>query len=277
VSGLAAVVLTFACSSCLSGGRSGIATIDVDGKHRRALVTLAPNRIAWYPTWSPDGTRFAYVVERPSGTDGVRRVWVARADGSARRAITSGPDDFHPVWSPDGTRIAFERNLALWVVGADGGRARQLVGRRHGVPEDAAWSPDGRRIAFVAGDRLYVARADGRGVDRLPTTPAADPAWSPDGRSIYYLSGRQNLVPWVPHRFELATGRDRSFRGRPAADYETPAWTPDRRWLAYVTSRLTASGATVADLWLVRLADARRIHVTRFADYGQGLDWKPRH
>jgi TolB protein len=50
------------------------------------------------PAWSPNGRRIAFVrggVDDDEPTD----LWVMRADGSRRRAITHGPErDIYPDW-----------------------------------------------------------------------------------------------------------------------------------------------------------------------------------
>jgi len=67
--------------------------------------------------------------------------------------------DDQPAWSPDGKQIAFisdrepERNQRqwrsdLWVVSANGGRARKLT-RSLGTAVSPAFSPDGRHVAFI--------------------------------------------------------------------------------------------------------------------------------
>ena len=55
------------------------------------------------PTFSPDGTKLAFVSDRT----GVPQVWVAAADGSAPVQVTKGDDPIGRVtWSPNGDWLA---------------------------------------------------------------------------------------------------------------------------------------------------------------------------
>jgi len=269
---LAALVLAYACDSCLPGHIGGIAAIHADGTHRETLLADGPNRFLWQPTWAPGGSRFAYIAEPRRGE---RRLMVARADGGGQRTLVRNA--FYPAWSPDGKRIAFVRNYELWVVRTDGRGVHRVIGRRrHGaVWGPVAWSPDSHRLAFVADDVLYVIRENGTGLLRVSRTPAADPAWSTDGKSVYYLSGRPNAyIAWVPHRHDLTTGKDRYFLARPHPDYVAAAWSPDRRFIAYAII-IPKGGETYDDLWFVRLSDGRRFHVTRVPGGIFGISWRP--
>jgi Tol biopolymer transport system component len=262
---LAALVLAYGCGSCLPGHHGGIAAIRADGTHRQTLLAEGANRFLWQPTWAPDGRRFAYITEPKRGQ---RRLMIGR-----RTLVRNA---FYPTWAPDGRRIAFVRDDAVWVVHADGTGIHRVVGRKHGaVFSPLAWSPDSRRLAFVADDLLYAIRENGTGLLRVSRFRAADPAWSADGKSVYYLSGRDNAyIAPVPRRHDLTTGVDRSFLARPHPDYVDAAWSPDRRLLAY-TINIPKGGETYHDLWVLRISDGRRFHVTQVPGGSFGLSWKP--
>ncbi|WP_241481348.1 LpqB family beta-propeller domain-containing protein [Methanoculleus sediminis] len=119
-------------------------------------VTFSEGSVSGY-SWSPDGTRIAYVVASPPGTWPEFSLWVIDSDGSGSEQLTTGNRDRSPIWSPDGTRIAFRsesRDRALWVMKSDGSGLAPLG------PDNPAymmhqWSPDGRTIVVSDGNNLY--------------------------------------------------------------------------------------------------------------------------
>lgn len=132
------------------------------------------------PSWSPllaGGTsRIAYA----QFVNGEPRIWTMKPDGSDAKQVTSGLDH-QPAWSPDGTTIAFQRTGAaifgdIWMVDADGGNERGLVGMNlAGAQSHPVWSPDGRLVAFVSAHETY---GSGSLVNRVYTV------WSHDGSKL---------------------------------------------------------------------------------------------
>ena len=88
-------------------------------------------------------------------------------------------------------------SIAIWVAGADGSQPRQLTSHRWGWQGSPNWSPDARTIAFDAHDpdgrvHVWTIPAEG-GVPRRVTTEAGDqtaPTWSRDGQWIYFSDNR---------------------------------------------------------------------------------------
>ena len=166
---------------------------DVDGGGAAAHVATG-----FLPSWSPDGSRIAFVRGVGQG-DGV---FVVRLDGSGERRVAPGLTyggvlTDPPRWSPDGRRVAFQSGALgerafVTVVDVASGDARQLTPGVH-----PRWSPDGSLIAFAAQDQrsspISVIAPDGSGLRALGAAPASPsaaydyPAWSPDGRRIAFL------------------------------------------------------------------------------------------
>jgi Tol biopolymer transport system component len=137
-----------------------------------------------YPTWSPDGTKIAFMAQLPgaSGSDPDYEIYVMDADGSHVRRLTRNPgSDGWPAWSPDGTQIVYASTIDdcshsdapdcrdtgdigpwhdVWVMDADGRQQRRVT---PDFGQFFAWSPDGRAIMVAGASSLYVVRPDGSG------------------------------------------------------------------------------------------------------------------
>ena len=150
----------------LSGRHSYIYLFDLDKKALERLTTGKADESS--PTWSPDGTRIAFMSNRNPDPDREpsSQLFVADAKpGVTEKAlspITSRGGRGGSEWSPDGKWIAFlEGDEKKW--GAYGMEHLTLV------------AADGSRVP----ERVKAAEALDRGVSQ--------PRWSDDGNSIYAI------------------------------------------------------------------------------------------
>jgi Tol biopolymer transport system component len=150
----------------LAYARAGdIWTIGADGTRARPLL-----RDAYAPSWSPDGSRLAFVSRR----SGDEEMYLAFTKGSDRVLGDDSMLDF----SPDGRRIAFTSNRdqqgEIYVMNADGSGQQRLT-RRAGEDWAPAFSPDSARIAFTQlPSTIWTMNADGTGLRKLTAGTDAD-------------------------------------------------------------------------------------------------------
>lgn len=133
------------------------------------------------PAWSSGG-QIAYVVRTTNTGDDI---YTAPSVGGKAQRLTRRPGhDRSPSWSPDGKRLAFVRRGAVWLMNADGSRARRIS---PGPATAPSWAPNGKRIVFSAGRpggrRIFTVGPAGRSLKPL-STPGSDgraPDWQPTG------------------------------------------------------------------------------------------------
>jgi len=104
----------------VSDENTEIFTIDVNGQNLKRLT----DNTFWdlYPTWSPDGTRVAFLSKRDSDFD----IYMMNADGSDQHLFyDSGSHDADIDWAGD--TIVFTSGFKIWSVKGDGTGLTQVT------------------------------------------------------------------------------------------------------------------------------------------------------
>lgn len=217
---------------------SSVWIMDADGSRNRHLLDGSS------VTWSPDGSRLAYVADGEEG----RQIFVRwmDAEGAVSRItrLTESPSNLR--WSPDGSAIAF----TMFVPAAERAEDRWRISLP-GRPEGARWTPDPRiveRLVFTEDgtgyleegfEHVFVVPATG-GAARQITSGDWDHSsfeWMPDGRSIVLSSNRVPDAELIWRESEIyavdvATGAVTRLTDRRGPDAD-PVPSPDGRLIAY--------------------------------------------
>src|SRR5882762_4614939 len=153
------------------------------------------------PRWSPSGDRLAFVATDGAGKDARPQVFVLPMTGGEARKITEAPNGIEQfAWRPNGQDIAYvtsdERAVKkeiekhhdafeagdndflateaalpshIWILPADGGKARRLTSGTWSLPKSAppsspaspiSWSPDGKWLLFTRQEHPHQGDAD---------------------------------------------------------------------------------------------------------------------
>jgi Tol biopolymer transport system component len=235
---------------------------------------------ARHPDWSPDGTRFAFVIDEADTRD----IWIADWDGANARRVfdCQAPcvDADGPSWSPDARSIAFRR--LDFVDGAYPGSQLVVVDVATGAPTTVAttetpdyieaprWSNDGRAIVMnintltdpggpsetqISSDIAIVHLDDpSPSIERITDLDSFPlwPDWHPSQDLILFEAG-------TPDVFDLTGPATNFFTIRPDGSELTqlthfgpddpvvwlPAWAPDGRSILVTVTPRGDTGHTI--------------------------------
>jgi TolB protein len=215
-----------------------IVVVQDDGKKAQRVTGAKRGASPVLPTWSPDGTKIAFVRFRPQGGARSLQVYVVNADGTGERQVGEGT---LPSWTRDGRSLVVERPRAapqastIWVLSVNGSSQRKLVDG-----SSPALSHDGKTVTFV---RYTYAKQ--RGEQSYRTTATRLSTIALDGTNL---------------RVVARTG--------PEGQYTQPSWLPDDSSIAVLERR----GGLGGPLWTITPSGKRR-RVAR--SVGETYDWSP--
>jgi dipeptidyl aminopeptidase/acylaminoacyl peptidase len=214
---------------------SAIWIMDADGSRKRYLTSGSA------ATWSPDGTRIAYVASgEPRGSQIFVRWMDAEGATTQVTRVERGPGSLQ--WSPDGTRIAFTmavEDAEVWSIklptrpqGAKWTEGPKIVSRLD-------YRADRRGFVDTSHSHIFVVPAEG-GTPRQLTDGEWDhsgPRWTADGEEILFSSLREEEADWMWRESEIyavavESGEIRQLTTRKGPD-SGPVPSPDGRLVAY--------------------------------------------
>ncbi|MCP4078728.1 MAG: S9 family peptidase, partial [Planctomycetaceae bacterium] len=166
--------------------KSDIWMVDEQGRH---LPLLTSGNVG-ATTWSPDGSRIAYVTSNEDGKSQIFNYWFADNRSAPLSRLTQSPSGL--TWSPDGKQIAFFMRVPA---------TQKPFVAMPAKPAGATWAAppkmitklqyrsDGRGFLKEGYSQLFVMSADG-GTPRQITSGnfnhGGNICWTPDSSAIIF-------------------------------------------------------------------------------------------
>ena len=183
------------------GAHYELLVADADGYNPQSIVSS--NEPLLSPTWSPDGTRIAYV-----SLENKKPIIYVQSLATGKRQVLANfrGSNSAPAWAPDGNRLAVtlsrDGGSQLYLINADGSGVTRLM-NSPGIDTEANFAPDGKSILFTSdrggSPQIYRLTLGSGAVERMTFdgTYNVSPRHLPDGKGFVFVrrdGGRFNLA-----------------------------------------------------------------------------------
>jgi Tol biopolymer transport system component len=199
------------------------------------------------PAFSPDGRRIAFISDR----NGSENVWIANADGTKVRAVTTTERENYmsPIWTPDGEYVIAAKGAQLWLYHQNGGSGVQMTGAAAPAAAGAA-APAAPALvgpAFSPDPRFLWVNVRGNVPAGFITRTSEDPSDANYDPHRDIRSSARQVGPYQIGQFDRQTGR-LHVRTHEHEGAFRPVPSPDGRWLVYATRFDSRPALKVLDL-----------------------------